>query len=51
MRILTVIVIVSTPDQIKEYSFGDLTQMYYPDHNYDSTLRLFRREMHETRGM
>ena len=25
--------------------------MYYPDRNYDSALRLFRREMHETRGM
>ena len=25
--------------------------MYYPDHNYDSALRLFRREMHDTRGM
>ena len=25
--------------------------MYYPDHNYDSALRLFREEMHKTRGM
>ena len=37
--------------QIKEYRFGEQAQMYYPDHNYDSALRLFRREMHETRGM
>ena len=25
--------------------------MYYPDHNYDSALLLFREEMHKTRGM
>ena len=25
--------------------------MYYPDHNYDSALALFREEMHLTRGM
>ena len=25
--------------------------MYYSDYGYDSALRLFRREMHETRGM
>ena len=37
--------------KIRDYSFGELAQMYYPDHNYDSALRLFRREMHETRGM
>ena len=37
--------------QIKEYRFGELAQMYYPDHHYNSALRLFRREMHETRGM
>ena len=36
---------------IRSYSFGELAQMYYPDHNYDSALRLFRREMHETRGL
>ena len=36
---------------IKSYPFGELAQMYYPDHGYDSALRLFRREMHETRGM
>ena len=37
--------------KIRDYSFGELAQLYYPDHNYDSALRLFRREMHETRGM
>ena len=37
--------------KIRDYPFGDLAQMYYPDHSYDSALRLFRREMHETRGM
>ena len=31
--------------------FGDLAQLYYPDHNYDSALRHFREEMHLTRGM
>ena len=25
--------------------------MYYSDYGYDSALRLFRREMHETRGI
>ena len=37
--------------KIRDYPFGELAQMYYPDHGYDSALRLFRREMHETRGM
>ena len=37
--------------KIKPYSFGELAQMYYPDHNYDSALLLFREEMHLTRGM
>ena len=36
---------------IKSYPFGDLAQMYYPDHQYDSALRHFREEMHLTRGM
>lgn len=39
------------PFIIKPYNFGELAQMYYPDHSYDSALRFFRREMHETRGM
>ena len=37
--------------KIRDYPFGDLAQMYYPDHSYDSALRLFRREMYDTRGM
>ena len=37
--------------RIKPYNFGELAQLYYPDHNYGSALQLFRREMHETRGM
>ena len=36
---------------IRSYGFGQLAQMYYPDRNYDSALRLFREEMHLTRGM
>lgn len=39
------------PFKIKPYPFGELAQMYYPDHNYDSALRHFREEMHLTRGM
>ena len=31
--------------EIKSYPFGELAQMYYPDHNYQSALQLFRREM------
>ena len=30
---------------------GDLACVYYTDHTCESALRLFRREMHETRGM
>lgn len=40
-----------TPFVVKPYLFGELAQMYYPDHNYDSALRHFREEMHLTRGM
>ena len=36
---------------IRPYNFGELAQMYYPDRNYQSALRLFREEMHLTRGM
>ena len=35
----------------RSYPFGDLAQMYYPDHNYQSALFHFREEMHLTRGM
>lgn len=37
--------------EIKPYNFGELAQLYYPDHNYQSALRLFREEMHLTRGL
>ena len=37
--------------RIKPYGFGELAQMYDPDHNYDSALLHFREEMHLTRGM
>ena len=37
--------------RIKPYGFGELAQMYYPDHNYDSALQRFREEMHLTRGI
>lgn len=37
--------------KIKPYPFGELAQMYYPDHNYDSALQHFREEMHLTRGL
>lgn len=37
--------------KIQPYNFGELAQSYYPDHNYDSALLLFREEMHKTRGM
>ena len=40
-----------TPFKIKDYPFGELAQLYYPDRNYQSALRLFREEMHLTRGM
>ena len=37
--------------KIQPYLFGELAQMYYPDHNYQSALLHFREEMHLTRGM
>ena len=36
---------------VRPYNFGELAQLYYPDHPYDSALRLFREEMHLTRGL
>ena len=36
---------------IKPYNFGELAQLYYPEHNYVNAMRLFREEMHKTRGM
>ena len=37
--------------KIQPCAFGELAQMYYPDHSYVNALRLFREEMHKTRGM
>ena len=37
--------------RIQSYPFGELAQLYYPNHSRESALRLFRREMHETRGL
>ena len=30
---------------------SDLAQKYYPDRDYDSALRLFRKELHSTSGL
>ena len=30
---------------------AEIAQLYYPECEYHSALRLFRREMHDTRGM
>ena len=37
--------------EIKNYGFGELAQMYYPECDYHSALRLFREELHVTRGL
>ena len=37
--------------EIKSYGFGQLAQLYYPDRDYNSALRLFREELHVTRGL
>ena len=36
---------------VRSYGFGELAQMYYPDRGERSALRLFREEMHLTRGL
>ena len=36
---------------VSSYGFGQLAQMYYPDRGERSALRLFREEMHATRGL
>ena len=33
--------------RIQSYPFGELAQLYYPDHTYDSALRLFRKAVSE----
>jgi hypothetical protein len=37
--------------RIRSYGFGELAQMYYPDRNARSAIRLFREEMMLTRGL
>ena len=37
--------------EIKSYGFGQLAQLYYPDRGERSAIRLFREEMHLTRGL
>lgn len=37
--------------RIKIYRFGELARMYYPDRDYDSALRMFHRELHNTCGL
>ena len=36
---------------IKPMYVSDLAQKYYPDRDYDSALRLFRKELHATSGL
>ena len=36
---------------LRSYGFGQLAQMYYPDRGERSAIRLFREEMHLTRGL
>jgi hypothetical protein len=33
------------------YGFGELAGLYYPDRDYDSALRMFRKELQMTRGL
>ena len=36
---------------VSSYGFAELAQMYYPDRGERSAIRLFREEMHLTRGL
>ena len=36
---------------IQIYGFGKLAELYYPDRDYNSALRMFRKELRETRGL
>ena len=40
-----------SPFSLRSYGFGQLAQMYYPDRGERSAVRLFREEMHLTRGL
>ena len=37
--------------EIKNSHYGELAQLYYPDRDYYSALRLFREELRVTRGL
>ena len=37
--------------EIRNYYYGELAQLYYPDRDYYSALRLFHEELHTTRGL
>jgi hypothetical protein len=37
--------------EIRNYYYGELAQLYYPDRDYYSALRLFREELRVTRGL
>ena len=36
---------------IRSYPFFELAGMYYPDRSPQSALRMFRKELHDTRGL
>ena len=36
---------------IKSYGVSQLAQLYYPDRSEQSAVRLFRKELYETRGL
>ena len=36
---------------VRSYGFGQLAQLYYPDRDYNSALRLFHEELRVTRGL
>ena len=40
-----------SPFSLRSYGFGQLAQLYYPDRDERSAVRLFREEMKLTRGL
>ena len=40
-----------SPFSLRSYGFGQLAQLYYPDRDYNSALRLFHEELRVTRGL
>ena len=37
--------------EIKDYNFGELAQLYYPDREYSTAVRRFREELAQTAGL